>query len=245
MTGGATFERPEAIRKWRIALLAAGGVTVTEVDELEDHLERVEEDLLELLPPEEAFWVAAHRVGTPESLTREFAKVRTSTGWLLRVQWFLLGYVALELLQPLTQLGIGVLSGLLKLVPGLEGLAQLLFVVFVNSSYLLPALVAYLLIRRLRLEPAVLETWLARFDFRGWWAFGLPLVAIALWRLGLGTVQNMVLTPLLTDINASGAYGLAALGSVLVVTICLPALAFLLVVRLQRHVTPRHEARLR
>src|SRR5690606_35142811 len=100
-TGGVSFDRAEAVSAWRISILSRGGLTVTQLDELEDHLELVEADLLAGMPADEAFWVAAHRVGTPDALTREFGKVTPNLGWAIRAQWALLGLLAYWLLQPL------------------------------------------------------------------------------------------------------------------------------------------------
>ena len=122
-------------------------------------------------------WDAA-TTGTPEALTREFAKVRPNAGWLLRAQWVLLGFVLLGLLKPVADLATGVVTTVLAMVPGLEGLAYLLLAVLINTSYLIPALIAYLLVRRLRLDPTRLEGWLQRFDFRGWWGFGLGTLSM-------------------------------------------------------------------
>lgn len=242
MTKAAAFDRATAERTWRTSLLSAGGVTVSEVEELHDHLLQVEEELLEQLPPEEAFWVAAHRTGTPEALTREFAKVRPNAGWLLRAQWVLLGFVLLGLLKPVADLATGVVTTVLAMVPGLEGLAYLLLAVLINTSYLIPALIAYLLVRRLRLDPTRLEGWLQRFDFRGWWGFGLAVAAISVWRVALGSLQTALMAPMVSSMNASGAFGFAAVVASLLFSIVLPAVAFLLVVRLQKRRTVQHGA---
>lgn len=51
MGAGVSFQRDAAVREWRTSILSRGGLTVSEVDELEDHLELVEADLREHLRP--------------------------------------------------------------------------------------------------------------------------------------------------------------------------------------------------
>src|SRR5690625_442655 len=88
---GSGFDREASLNAWRSALLNKGGLTPDDVDELQDHLEVAEGELKAQLAADEAFWVAAHRLGTPDALTREFGKIQPNTGWLLRAQWLLLG----------------------------------------------------------------------------------------------------------------------------------------------------------
>src|ERR1041385_3277057 len=85
------FDLNQAIANWRRELAARGISSRDQLDELECHLR---DDLLEQLGPqsEPAFEAAVRRLGTPEALRAEFAKVR----W--RPNWFVLACLAFPIL---------------------------------------------------------------------------------------------------------------------------------------------------
>lgn len=80
------------VRRWRDGLAEQPSLTGEALDELETHL-RDSIDTLQAsgLSPEEAFLVAVRRVGAPQVLGREFAKVRPQTVWMDRALWMLIG----------------------------------------------------------------------------------------------------------------------------------------------------------
>ncbi len=83
------------IKAWRDGL--APGMSAADIDELEDHLRQT----LATLPPEtlsfdERFLVATHRLGAPQALVAEFAKVRRASPRRDRATWMaVLGIVCL------------------------------------------------------------------------------------------------------------------------------------------------------
>lgn len=117
-----SFDRERALVQWRRSILSNGGLTVSEVDELEDHLELLETDLVGSLPGEEAFWIAAHRIGTPDALTREFSKVRPSLGWQVKLQWALIGYLVYLVTMPIATLTLLLVSTLARSALGLDAI---------------------------------------------------------------------------------------------------------------------------
>lgn len=170
---------------WRISILSRGGLTVTQLDELEDHLELVEADLLAGMPADEAFWVAAHRVGTPDALTREFGKVTPNLGWAIRAQWALLGLLAYWLLQPLAFALVYALSGVLVRLPLVAGFGEFMRISVQPIALLLICVGLALVVRRAGAEPWISEKWLRPLGALGW--RGLLLVAIAVAVLHQGT----------------------------------------------------------
>ena len=83
------FDLNEKIKKWRCAFAQSEAFDKSDIDELENHLREEIERLVALrLSSEEAFWVAAHRVGDTGALAGEFAKVN----WpgMLRKKCFLM-----------------------------------------------------------------------------------------------------------------------------------------------------------
>jgi len=152
-----SFDRAAAVRRWRVSILSRGGLTVDEVDELEDHLEHLEEGLQEHLRPYEAFWVAAHRVGTPEALTREFALVRPNFGWALRAQWALIGLLASWLWVPLAMAVLNVLAAIVVQVPPLAGVAAVLVLYGSPLAFVLALLLAVVVVRRLGALPTGID----------------------------------------------------------------------------------------
>ncbi|MBN2183568.1 MAG: hypothetical protein JW715_16785 [Sedimentisphaerales bacterium] len=96
------FELNEKIKTWRSGLAGQQSFEKTDIDELENHL-REEIELLTLseLTEEEAFMVAAHRLGRSDSLSEEYAKVNTSILWRKRLSrvgivvfgWLIVTYI--------------------------------------------------------------------------------------------------------------------------------------------------------
>jgi hypothetical protein len=98
------FDLETAIRSWRETFLGREGVRAAQADELEDHL-RQEVDRLRagvqerspLLSEEEAFLLAARRLGSTERLAEEFRKSDPRAVWRQRWIWMLCGYLGIGL----------------------------------------------------------------------------------------------------------------------------------------------------
>jgi hypothetical protein len=233
-----SFDRAAAVRAWRLALLGRGGLTVADVDELQDHLEGVEAELPGALRPEEAFWIAAHRVGTPEALTREYAKVRPNAGWLLRAQWAALGVLALWVVTPLANaIGYGLVA-LLASVPNLRPLAAVLHL-FGPIVLLVAGLVAVAVaVRRWGGPPEAFEKVLSFPGLASRWSMVLASVAFTAWNVGFSSLAGRA------SAHASGLLNVigepAALQSqgwfmaALLVSYVAPVLLLMVVLRLQR-----------
>ena len=66
----------------------------TDIEELEDQVREKTVGLKEKgLTDEEAFWVAIHQVGDPDSLNGEYRKVNLKSIWKKRLFWLFGGYV--------------------------------------------------------------------------------------------------------------------------------------------------------
>lgn len=89
------FDLNQAVAAWRTRLAAANTCGRADVDELEAHL-RDEMDRLRSggLSEQEAFWVAAHRLGSVSALSEEYAKVNPMRVWLGRLGWVAAGVLA-------------------------------------------------------------------------------------------------------------------------------------------------------
>ncbi len=82
------FDLDEQIKIWRKNLNALESFETVDIDELENHLrEEIERLLLSGLSEQEAFLVAAHRLGHIDSLSEEFSKVNTGILWRKRFFW--------------------------------------------------------------------------------------------------------------------------------------------------------------
>lgn len=104
------FELKTSIQAWRHRLMADAAIGDPDADELEDHLRAEWERLTKLgLSPQEAFAVAAHRVGDPSALALEFGKVHRDRVWMRRIQWMLAGYLGVTIARVVisTLAGIG------------------------------------------------------------------------------------------------------------------------------------------
>lgn len=232
-----SFDRAAAARHWRISILSRGGLTVSEVDELEDHVEELEEVLGERLEPEEAFWVAAHRVGTPEALTREFALVHPNVGWELRAQWALIGLLAYWLFVPLARTIVLLLAGAMATVPSLGGAAAGLMLYAFPLGVGLTLLAAAVAVRRTASSPTRIDS--AVRHLSAYSRSGLLLVSLAVvaWQAGLGIVSSMLLSRTHGALYVVGEAAplQSGLWSALlpVITFAGPALALVLIVKIQ------------
>jgi hypothetical protein len=89
------FDLNEQIKKWRCTLAQSEAFGKSDIDELESHLREEIERLIALkLSGEEAFWVAAHRVGNTDALAGEFAKVNWPGMLRRRCFWMTAGILA-------------------------------------------------------------------------------------------------------------------------------------------------------
>ena len=94
------FDLNEAIAAWRSELSARSVCGRSDLDELEAHL-RDEMDALRSrgLSGQEAFWVAAHRLGSAAALAPEYAKVDPLRLWISRLCWVAGGILAWHVLN--------------------------------------------------------------------------------------------------------------------------------------------------
>jgi hypothetical protein len=86
------FDLSLSMNAWREQLRQGGRCRQEDIDELEEHL-REEMTKLERigLSDEEAFLLAARRLGGVDALREEFEKVNSSSVWLNRLRWMAVG----------------------------------------------------------------------------------------------------------------------------------------------------------
>ncbi|MHC4556646.1 MAG: permease prefix domain 1-containing protein [Planctomycetota bacterium] len=86
------FELNEQIAKWRSSLNQSDRLSKSDIDELESHLrEEIENLIASKLSEQEAFLVAAHRLGHSSALAEEFEKVNTHIVFRKRLFWAVAG----------------------------------------------------------------------------------------------------------------------------------------------------------
>ena len=113
------FDLNEAIASWRSELSAGSVCGRSDLDELEAHL-RDETDAFQSrgLSGQEAFWIAAHRLGSAAALAPEYAKVDPLRLWLNRLCWVAGGILAWHVLSAVANIAasgcayLGHLAGL-------------------------------------------------------------------------------------------------------------------------------------
>jgi hypothetical protein len=97
------FDLDESIGRWRRRLSRDETVRPSDLDELESHLRDQVDGLREAgLSYEEAFLVATRRLGDPEHLSEEFAKVHGDSVWGYRFFWMTVGLLAFFLIGSLS-----------------------------------------------------------------------------------------------------------------------------------------------
>lgn len=94
------FNLNEAIDNWRKSCSDQQTITPADRDELETHLrEEIDHLVLAGLTEEEAFLIAARRLGDTQSLAVEFGKVNRSLIWRTRAFWMLAGVFLVTVAQ--------------------------------------------------------------------------------------------------------------------------------------------------
>lgn len=124
------FDLNNALRDWREQLRREGRCRADDVDELEEHLrEEMAAFSRAGLSTEEAFLLAARRLGSVDVLGAEFEKVNAPSVWLNRFRWMAAGvvayFVATEAAGAIRQL-VGAGALLLGLNPYVAGIASVL-----------------------------------------------------------------------------------------------------------------------
>lgn len=113
------FDLNQAIVQWRAALAAQPNLRNSDADELEDHLR---EEIAGLtaggLSEEEAFFVAARRLGTPQDLSGEFAIADPVQRRTFRLSWMIIGALALAFLWLAADIVTNFGTGFLSRLPG-------------------------------------------------------------------------------------------------------------------------------
>jgi len=98
MADRTQFNLDRQLASWRQRVLDQEQLRPQDAEELESHLQESIADLeTKGLSDEEAFLIAARRLGDGESLGREYGKVHRGGLWLRRIFWMVLGVVALNL----------------------------------------------------------------------------------------------------------------------------------------------------
>jgi hypothetical protein len=126
MGNPAPFDLNRAVMQWREQLATSPAFRDEDLDELENHL-RDSIASLELrgLNPQEAFWIARHRLGGSNTLQREFGKVNAHHVWLHRALWMVTGYLGIGLLAALSALLLNIFAASLLPWDFLSGIARL------------------------------------------------------------------------------------------------------------------------
>lgn len=91
------FSINEAIEGWKQELAGRQTMTASDIEELEAHLQD-EMDSLSIagLSEEESFLIASRRIGNPESICQEFAKINAAVIWRNRFFWMIMGIVLMQ-----------------------------------------------------------------------------------------------------------------------------------------------------
>lgn len=100
MENNTLFDLNAAIRRWRENLAQSPSFRRDDIEELESHLrDSVMQLQSQSLSEEEAFTIAARRVGPGAKLSAEFGRINTSVLWIDRMLWMLLGVVCVSIVR--------------------------------------------------------------------------------------------------------------------------------------------------
>lgn len=118
------FRLEDAIENWKETLIGDGTINADERLELESHLrESVAALQSQSLSEQEAFLVAANRVGRPVELQQEFEKNSSASRWRYRLFWMLVGTLGLKAIGG-TLASISAMLGTAMAASGFAGAAS-------------------------------------------------------------------------------------------------------------------------
>lgn len=113
MENPAQFDLNAALRRWRTNLQGLVALRAKDLAELELHLCDSTRSLQAAgLTEEDAFLVAAQRLGTRRQLAEEFAKVHPRRVWAERALWMVAGVLLLQVVHSFTQDASSVVTNL-------------------------------------------------------------------------------------------------------------------------------------
>ncbi len=111
----------EQIADWKKSITSAESLHESDLSELEQHLRDAIADLQKRgLNLQEAFLVAASRLGTYDALDTEFRKINGSYLWQRRVFWMLAGYLLMGLAGRIMS-GVGSIGASIAAFEGASG----------------------------------------------------------------------------------------------------------------------------
>jgi len=225
------FDLNEQINKWRSNLAQSQTLGNSDIDELESHLGEEIENLTALnLSEEEAFWVAARRLGDTDALAGEFAKINTGTVLRNRLCWMAVG-VLLYLI--LTHIAGAASKGffLLGVITGLRG--YYVGIVSLLSTGLVLSMIVLLLYGAFRknIPNSILGRWATTLKGQVFIVSCLLVTLVAL----AGTKALFIYRA--ARITPAGQFGeisiIPAIASNLAVPILFPVLLIILLIRLR------------
>jgi hypothetical protein len=149
------FDLNQELTKWRDSLAESEALSVSAIDELENHLrEEIESLVSRDLSEEEAFWLARRRLGGACDLVGEFAKINKSVVLRARLFWMVAGALT-YILAMQSGLAASKLSVLLGALGGLRG-HGLGFVGIAGQTLVLAVVIylCYRVCRRISISPA-------------------------------------------------------------------------------------------
>jgi hypothetical protein len=100
MENSAPFDLGQALGQWRANLQSLGGFRTEELEELESHLrESISVLHARGLSLQEAFMIAARRLGSERQLSEEYAKANPQRVWTERAMWMVAGVLVAHALS--------------------------------------------------------------------------------------------------------------------------------------------------
>lgn len=91
------FDLETAVQQWRQHLAGEPSVSEDSLVELEEHLRTAIDDLRSKgLSAQEAYQIAAQRLGEPKAIGTEFQQINPAQVWSRRVLWMAIGYLVTQ-----------------------------------------------------------------------------------------------------------------------------------------------------
>jgi hypothetical protein len=231
MEGKTMFDLNEQISQWRTSLSQSQTCRQSDIDELENHLrEEIENLTASQLSEQEAFWIAAHRLGDTNALAGEFAKTNKGTVLGNRLCWMAVGlllYLILNHLAGAASKGfvfLSIISGIRGYYVGILSLLLTGLVLFIT------VLLFYKVFRR-NITGSILGEWANTLKGKIFIVTSLLVMLVAL--NFAGTLSFVRATRIVGARESGKIIMIPAVVSNLAVPILFPIILMILLIRLR------------
>jgi hypothetical protein len=233
------FDLNEQIAKWRSSLTQSDRFSNSDIDELESHLrEEIENLTASKLSEQEAFLVAAHRLGHSSALAEEFEKVNTHIVFRKRLFWAVVGLFSFVVAKRVGSVASNI-AVLLASMVGVRGYVLGAVQVLVRGIFFFAVILALYQIARTK---GTWGGWFSKVADSLWGKVALfASVIVAIVVMFACRFLAQVATARLIGVSDFGQAAILVQSAGLILTVIVPLILLGIIIKLRPGKTPRIE----